>query len=227
MHRQILLGLCIRHAALFDQAHSLKLEFPRKFSPLHDAPPVPLKHLTRCLRNRVQAKLKKRYRKQYAHYIELGAFKAIAGKKVADLKLRDLEDIRDQILIDHAPSAAHRAVRQGKEMLSWAWKYNAAKAGLDETQYEWWLRWSFEYKTSKRRRSPAMEEIARTLLIAESHRNLARGEHETYPGTLGALWGMALTGQRTGSFLLIRRDRLFADRGVQRSRIVSERFKYD
>jgi integrase len=162
-------------------------------------------------------KLKERYRKQYAHYLELDAFKAIANKKVGELKPRDLEGVRDQILIDHAPSAAHRAVRQGKEMLSWAWKYSATKAGLDECQYEWWLRWSFEYKTGKRRRSPTMEEIARTLLIAERHRNLARGEHETYPGTLGALWGVALTGQRTGSFLLMRRDRLFAAEKIGKS----------
>src|SRR5665647_242601 len=55
MHRQVLLGLCIRHAALLDQPHSLKLELACKLPPLHDPPPVPLKHLTRCLRNRVQA----------------------------------------------------------------------------------------------------------------------------------------------------------------------------
>src|SRR5665213_1007217 len=55
MHRQILLGLRIRHAALLDQPHSLKLELARKLPTLHDAPPVPLKHLTWCLRNRVQA----------------------------------------------------------------------------------------------------------------------------------------------------------------------------
>lgn len=121
-------------------------------------------------------KLKERYREKYAHYLKLDAFKAIEEKLVCKLKPADLERVRDQILIDHAPSAAHRAVRQGKEMLSWAWKYRAAKAGLDECQYEWWLRWSFEYKTKKRRRSPTIEEIARTLLIAESHRSLAKGE---------------------------------------------------
>src|SRR6266571_1671517 len=40
---------------LFDQPHRLKLELPCKPSSLHDSPPVPAKHLTRCLRNRVQA----------------------------------------------------------------------------------------------------------------------------------------------------------------------------
>src|SRR5450631_394490 len=53
---RIVRGLRIRHAPLFDQSHSLKLELACKFPSLHDTPPVPSKHLTRCLWNRVQAK---------------------------------------------------------------------------------------------------------------------------------------------------------------------------
>src|SRR6185312_17554093 len=55
MHAQVLRGLRIRHASLLNQAHSFKLELPRKLPPLHDPPPVPLSHQTWCLRNRVQA----------------------------------------------------------------------------------------------------------------------------------------------------------------------------
>src|ERR1700730_8698968 len=55
MHTKVLRCLRIRHAALLDQAHSLKLELACELPPLHDPPPVLLKHLTRCLRNRVQA----------------------------------------------------------------------------------------------------------------------------------------------------------------------------
>jgi transposase len=49
--------LHIGHASILDQAHGLKLELSRKFPSLHDPPPAPSKHLTRCLRNRVQANL--------------------------------------------------------------------------------------------------------------------------------------------------------------------------
>jgi hypothetical protein len=55
VHAQVLRGLRIRYASLSDQAHSFKLELPRKLPTLHDPPPIPLKHLTWCLRNRVQA----------------------------------------------------------------------------------------------------------------------------------------------------------------------------
>jgi hypothetical protein len=52
--------------------------------------------------------------------------------------------------------------------------------------------------------------------LAETYRHLADGEHDTYPGTLGALWGVALTAQRTGAFLQTRRDRLFDATKVDR-----------
>jgi hypothetical protein len=47
------------------------------------------------------------------------------------------------------------------------------------------------------------------LVLAEKCRHLSDDEHDTYPGTLGALWGVALTAQRTGAFLQLRTDRLF------------------
>lgn len=154
-------------------------------------------------------KLKEKYRKQYEHYLRLSEFAPIRGKPVAGIKLRDLEKVRDAIFLAHAPSAVHRAVTQSKQMLSWAWRFQASKSGLEEVEHEWWLRWSFEYKTKARTHEPTIQEIARVLAIAETFRHLAKGEHETYPGTLGALWGVALTAQRTGALLLLRQDRLF------------------
>jgi integrase len=48
------------------------------------------------------------------------------------------------------------------------------------------------------------------MVIADMFRHLSDNEHETYPGTIGALWAAALTAQRTGSLLVLRPDRLFA-----------------
>src|SRR5215204_1949988 len=56
MHTQIFCGLRVRHAPLSDQPPRLKLELAGKLPSLHDPPPAPSKHLTRCLRNRVQAR---------------------------------------------------------------------------------------------------------------------------------------------------------------------------
>ena len=98
-------------------------------------------------------------------------------------------------------------------MLTWAWNNYATASGLDKVQYQWWERWLYQYKTKKRTRSPTIEEIARTLVIAERFRHLAEGKHETYPGTIGALRAVALTGQRTGALMKLKTDGLFrADR---------------
>src|SRR5580704_19781674 len=55
MHLQVFGRLRVRDPAIPDQPYRLKLELPRKPSSLHDPPPVPSKHLTRCLRNWGQA----------------------------------------------------------------------------------------------------------------------------------------------------------------------------
>lgn len=154
-------------------------------------------------------KLKPKYRKQYESYLTLKEFEVVNDKLVSEVKLHDLERLRDAIHLNHAPSAVHRALTQSKSMLSWAWKYHATRSGLHEVQAEWWNRWSFEYHTRERTRVPTIQELARTLAIAETFRHLADGEHDTYPGTLGALWGVILTAQRTGAFLQLRPDRLF------------------
>src|SRR6266849_4297113 len=91
MDTQVLRGLHIRHAAFLDQPHSLKLELARKLPSLHDPPPAPSKHLTRCPRNRVQAIRRKKPEYWYAGFarsylrdeIETGkknAIKEVMGK---------------------------------------------------------------------------------------------------------------------------------------------------
>jgi hypothetical protein len=156
-----------------------------------------------------KAKLKVTYREKYERYLNLKEFDFLNDRPVNEIKLRDLERVRDDIFRNHARSAVHRAVTQSKRMMTWAWKFHATDSGLEEVEAEWWNRWSFEYSTGTRDHAPTIEEIARTLVLAEKFRNIADGEHETYAGTLGALWGVALTAQRTGAFLKMRLDRMF------------------
>lgn len=153
--------------------------------------------------------LKEKYRKQYASYLRHPAFDIIKKKGVWDLKIEDLETCRDDMLSMAAKSAVRRAVQQGKEMLTWAWKNHAKKSGLHNVQHQWWDRWTMKYKTNKRTRSPKIEELTLTLAIAESYRTLSEVEHETSAGTLGALWAVVLTAQRSGPLVRTKRDRLF------------------
>jgi hypothetical protein len=54
MHTKIMRGLRHRNPALPDQLDRFQLELARKLPSFHSPPPVPQKHLTRCLRNRQQ-----------------------------------------------------------------------------------------------------------------------------------------------------------------------------
>jgi hypothetical protein len=167
------------------------------------------KTLTKKFLDYKKPKLKASYREKYERYLELDEFAAVNDKLVSEVNLRDLERLRNDILRSHGRSTVHRAVTQSKAMLNWAWKFEATASGLEHVRAELWNRWSFEYSTGTRDHAPTIEEIARTLVLAEQFRNLADGEHETYPGTIGALWGIALTAQRTGAFLRMQPGRAF------------------
>ena len=145
---------------------------------------------------------------EYARFLRHPAFDRVATRLVRDVTLEHLEGIRDRILETNAPSTASRAVRQGREMLDWAWGHHGAKAGLSRktTPYPWWRdQWNVDYTAGKRKHRPTVEELARTLALAERHRTLGQTEHATASGTLGMLWFTVLTGQRTGQIAETRR----------------------
>lgn len=159
-------------------------------------------------------KLKATYRGQYESYLRHAGFKSIQDRLVSDIRIADLEKVRNAVLKSNTASAAHRVVQQGKEAMSWAWRYNAGISGLDAFEYEWWLRWSIEYSSNTREHVPLIEELARTLALAERHRSLGQTEHATGPGTLAMLWLTVLTGQRTYQTSILRHDRLYAMDGM-------------
>ncbi len=107
-------------------------------------------------------KLKPGYRAQYESYLRHTGFRSIQERLVADIRIADLERVRNAVVKSNTASAAHRVVQQGKEAMSWAWRYNAGISGLDVFEYEWWLRWSIEYSSGTREHVPTVDELART-----------------------------------------------------------------
>ncbi|MBE7196316.1 MAG: integrase family protein [Parafilimonas terrae] len=154
------------------------------------------------------------YRKDYATYLRHQAFDRIKDRLVADVRIRDLEGVRNAVVQSNTVSAARRVVQQGKAMMSWAWQYNAGVSGLDTCEYEWWKRWSIKYAPGVREHVPTVDELARTLAIAERYRSLGQTEHRTGAGTLAMLWLVVLTGQRTYPLSVLRRDRMYALDGM-------------
>nr|WP_282103983.1 integrase arm-type DNA-binding domain-containing protein [Methylobacterium sp. 37f] len=143
--------------------------------------------------------LKAGYGSKYEAYLRGDEFEPLHGRDLAGLQISDLEELRDRVAESRTVSAAARVVAQGKEALSWAWRYHGTRSGLGHERYPWWDRWSIQYAHTPREHTPTVTELVRTLLVAE--RNLALGatDQRTEPGTLAMLWAIVLTGQRTGA----------------------------
>ncbi|GJE17262.1 hypothetical protein ASF27_11890 [Methylobacterium sp. Leaf102] len=138
----------------------------------------------------------------YASYLRHKAFDRIARRPVREVTATDLQGIRNEIIAANSRSAAARAVRQGREMLDWAWSNHSGVSGMAKATEKWPLwrdQWTIRYKPGKRRHAPEIDELARTLAVAERYRTLGQTEHATAPGTLAMLWFTVLTGQRTGA----------------------------
>ncbi|MGN7124529.1 integrase arm-type DNA-binding domain-containing protein [Methylorubrum thiocyanatum] len=142
------------------------------------------------------------YYPAYASYLRHKGFDRITHRLVRDVTAAELQGIRNGIIASNSRSAAARAVRQSREMLDWAWANHSGVSGLATAREKWPLwkdQWTIKYKAGKRRHVPTVEELARTLVLAERYRTLGQTEHATAPGTLGMLWFTVLTGQRTGA----------------------------
>lgn len=141
------------------------------------------------------------YHRSYCTYLRHPAFDRVSHRLVRDVDVETLQAIRDEIIERNTLSAAARSVRQGRKMLDWAWANHSGRSGMSKAREKWpvWRdQWGIEYRSGKRRHRPAVEELARTLVLAERYRTLGQTEHATAPGTLGMLWFTVLTGQRTG-----------------------------
>ncbi len=81
--------------------------------------------------------------------------------------------------------------------MDWAWRHHAPRAGLAEVEFPWWReRLTVEYSSGTREHTPTIEELARTLVLAERFKALGGTAKETGAGMLAALWAVVLTGQR-------------------------------
>lgn len=156
-------------------------------------------------------RIKESHRHDHERYLRLKPFETIKDVPVPQIGISHLESVRNAILHRHAKSTAFRAVQQGKAMLTWAWKYQATKSGLERVEYEWWKRWSLEYKSKTREHVPLVSELVKTLGIVEAMRGGGDPSRAIAPGTVAALWALVLTGQRIGALVQLERRHLIDD----------------
>lgn len=148
-------------------------------------------------------KLKGRWATSYPTYLRHPDLNGLAMATVAGLDLEVMLGVRQRLLEDGTTkrSAAKRVINQFKECMTWGWKEQALRCRLVRMEVPWWDRLTVDYASGKRDHVPTVDELARTLVVAERHRSLGQTEHATGAGLLGALWAVVLTGQRTGALV--------------------------
>ncbi|WP_454104513.1 integrase arm-type DNA-binding domain-containing protein [Methylorubrum extorquens] len=148
-------------------------------------------------------KLKGRWATSYPTYLRHPEFAGLSMTTVAALDLEMMLGVRQRLLEDGTTkrSAAKRVINQFRECMTWGWKEQALRCRLVRMEVPWWDRLTVDYASGKRDHVPTVDELARTLAVAERHRSLGQTEHATGAGLLGALWAVVLTGQRTGALV--------------------------
>jgi hypothetical protein len=151
-------------------------------------------------------KLAEDYYPQYERYLRHPAFGRLHKRTVVSLTIDDLDRVREELLESCVLSAAKRSVNQMKDVFMWGWQHKGRLSGLNKYDYPWWSRLVVEYAAGKREHTPTVEELGRTLALAERYRTLGQTEHGTGAGTQAMLWALVFTGQRT--FALSRTEAL-------------------
>ncbi|KAB2673073.1 integrase family protein [Ochrobactrum sp. LMG 5442] len=130
----------------------------------------------------------------------------LKGRLVSTLEIGDIEEVRDACAANGRKTASRAFVANAKAALTHAKKKHARKSGL-EGRSKWWLEVQIldETAVEPRTRMPRIQDLAKTLYLAEKHRTLEgrKNSRATSETMLCGLWWIALTAQRTNAALSV------------------------
>ncbi|MFY9289599.1 MAG: hypothetical protein WAP03_02680 [Methylorubrum rhodinum] len=162
--------------------------------------------------------MRNRSGKQVESFLMAHEMNAIANKQVSQIDLRDLQDLLIEMERAGQPlSRRWRTIQHIKSMLLWGATKQARKTNLNP-QNDWWRWVKIDYKSAKNSNEPSLEDLVRTILVAEE---LAEDhENPVEPGLIGVLWASILLGQRINQIVSMKPSRLLPD-------IKPDEFRYD
>jgi hypothetical protein len=112
--------------------------------------------------------LKERWSRQYERHLRRAVDDHLRRKLVRDVTQEDLLKLRARILKARPASAAADTVEAIKAAMDWAKAQEPILSGLDSAAYPWWREGvQVEYQSGTRDHTPTLDELARTLVIAE------------------------------------------------------------
>ena len=151
--------------------------------------------------------LRPRWRSQYEKHLRRSLNGRLTNLQVNLVRPNDLLKLRDDVTNSLTLSAAADTIEAVKAALNWALRLHSHRAGFSHNTYPWWRdKVETGYASGTRKHTPRLNEIARTLVLAERHRALGGTGKETSDAVLGAFWATVLTGQRVSALTGTRRE---------------------
>jgi len=134
------------------------------------------------------------------------AFASVLKKKVTEVNKRDIEAVRDEVFktVGKGPSSAMKVIAYTKSVLGYCAGF-ASQSGLADID-PWWQYLKNPYELESRDREPTIEEIVRTLILAEQYLDKPLpgrvfGDPGVRHAALAGLWWIVLTAQRVDAGL--------------------------
>jgi Arm DNA-binding domain len=150
--------------------------------------------------------LRPRWARQFEGHLRRSLDPRLTRAPVSAVRPDDLLALRDRVAEERTQSAAADTVEACKAALDWALSLHSHRAGFSHSTYPWWRdKVRVDYQAKARKHTPRLDELARTLFVAERHRALGGTGKRTSDAVLGALWATVLTGQRVTALTGTRR----------------------
>ncbi len=131
------------------------------------------------------------------------------------LKRGEVEKVRDKIEASSGISAAKKCVSNIRTVLNYCCEYKSGDSGLDHRDM-WWELLKTDSKIKARTRTPATDEIIKTLQLATYYLDhplpgRVDGKHGVRDNVYAAMWWLILTAQRTSAGLALRKVDFYPD----------------
>ncbi|MEY9831058.1 hypothetical protein ABIA25_002873 [Sinorhizobium fredii] len=129
--------------------------------------------------------------------------KDLVGTVAALLTRGEVEKVRDKIEKASGISAAKKCVSNIRSILNYCCEYKSGDSGLDHKDM-WWELLKTDSKIKARTRTPATDEIIKTLQLATYYLDhplpgRVDGKHGVRGNVYAAMWWLILTAQRTSA----------------------------
>jgi hypothetical protein len=155
-----------------------------------------------------QRPLRPRSVDEYRHTFSRPILQPLLEKPVASITRGEIETLRKAIKDKHGIRPSEKLLTNFRSVMDHVAAFHSMEAGL-ETVEPWWRMLSSPFGVRPRTRRPTIQEIVKTLLIAEEYSTKPfPGRYNkkvgVAPSALAGLWWLALTAQRAQAGLMLK-----------------------